>query len=259
MTAAHYPATLSQQITAAFDAAELRCRVASAAYAARSPTTPNGPWTLVVGGRPPSAEPVTVYQSATLPGVSYAGLASYLQRYTQCSDECLLVGLVLVNRYATATGMEPTVHMMHRIYVAAFQTGMKANFEVFISNHDCSRVAGMSNREMNILEADFCVSVTWKLIVRAGDIVHLLTSGQPFAKDTAEDSTDELAAIEREAPLPPALIVESLSSSGGYFVLPFVEPSDLTPVGAHTACASSAEWIEYRGCPRSQDIPQATP
>jgi hypothetical protein len=54
-----------------------------------------------------------------------------------------------------------TAHMMHRLYVACLQVGMKAHSDVYYRNDAFARIAGVSLAEMNRLEEAVVHGLNW--------------------------------------------------------------------------------------------------
>jgi hypothetical protein len=128
---------------------------------------------------PPASEPVTVFQSRTLPKLSLFELGFALNKSSQCGGDALMVALVLMWRYCVSSSTRPTAHMMHRLYVACLQVGMKAHSDVYYRNDAFARIAGVSLAEMNRLEEAVVHGLNWQLIVQPHEVVALVVERAP--------------------------------------------------------------------------------
>jgi hypothetical protein len=88
-------------------------------------------------------------------------------------EEAALVALILMLRYCATTRIKPTALMMHRLYVACLQVGMKAHFDNCLRNNALATLAGISNQEMNSLEAEVVHGLRWSLQVTREQIDQL--------------------------------------------------------------------------------------
>jgi hypothetical protein len=113
----------------------------------------------------PLNEPVTVFHSRTLPTLSLFELGCEINRRTQCGEECLVIALVLMRRYCDKAKVQPTAHMMHRLYITCLHVGMKAHSDEFFTNSAFARVVGIEARELVVLERELVTTLAWKLQV----------------------------------------------------------------------------------------------
>jgi hypothetical protein len=127
------------------------------------------------GSVPPAAEPVSVFQSRTLPGLSLYELAPALERASKCCDDALLAGLVLAWRYCAATSTKPTLHSMHRLYVGCLHLAIKTHSDEFFRNSTFARFAGIGTLELNRLEMTIAAGVRWRLLVQPEDVEQLFS------------------------------------------------------------------------------------
>jgi len=122
----------------------------------------------------PSAEALTMFHSRTVPKLSLFQLGCALRRMVKCTDEALLVALVLMCRYCEATETVPTAHLMHRLYVASLQVGIKAHSDRYMRNDAFARFAGVTHQELNRLEVELLHGLRWKAQVTLPEIERLL-------------------------------------------------------------------------------------
>jgi hypothetical protein len=118
----------------------------------------------------PAGEPLTYFHSRVVPGMSLYELACALRQYTRCDEGALVVAVVLFMRHCERTSLRPTLHMMHRLYVACVQVGIKAHSDRFPCNKTFARIAGITLQEMNRLETTLVVALDWNVQVRRNHI-----------------------------------------------------------------------------------------
>merc|ERR1719197_321448 len=63
---------------------------------------------------------------------------------------------------------------MHRLYVAALHVAMKTHSDRFLRNDAFARVAGITNIELNLLEAELLGGLRWRTLVTAVDVRSLV-------------------------------------------------------------------------------------
>jgi hypothetical protein len=142
-------------------------------------------------------EPVTVFHSKILPKMSLFELGCALNRSARAGEEALLVTLALMTRYCATTATKPTAHMMHRLYVACLQVGMKAHSDIYFRNDAFAKLAGISYLEMNRLEAEVIRGLHWSVQVTREQIDELVRCPvDAIASTVAAPTFDELAAAE---------------------------------------------------------------
>jgi len=183
-----------------FDRFEAICRANSLAYHAMT----LGISVADVIEEPPStssSEPITVFHTRERIGMSLFDLACTMQRVTKCNDEAILVALTLACRYSHL-GTPVSRHMMHRLFVACLQLGLKTHNDEFFTNAAYARVAGVLPAEMNRLELGLLKGLDWRCCV-------LITEGSTVALTAAAAASSAAVVGKRH----PAL---SVSASGHY-------------------------------------------
>jgi hypothetical protein len=205
-------------ITAAHSAFQRRCEentmwyAAQAANGAAAHTALTFPNAKAAGTAPSrfeslagsghSTEPVTYFHSKILPQLSLYELGCALNRAAKYGDEGMLIALVLMTRYCASTTTKPTAHMMHRLYVACLQVGMKAHSDVYYRNDTYARIAGISYLELNRLENEVTRGVEWSLQVSKDEIDALLRSPEAAIAAMAPAVTFEELRVVRSTPAP---------------------------------------------------------
>jgi hypothetical protein len=140
-------------------------------------------------------ETVTVFHSKILPKMSLIEMGCALKRSARAGEEALLVTLALMTCYCATTATKPTAHMMHRLYVACLQVGMKAHSDIYFRNDAFAKLAGISYLEMNRLEAEVIRGLHWSVQVTREQIDELVRCPVDAIASTVP-TFDELAAAE---------------------------------------------------------------
>jgi hypothetical protein len=122
----------------------------------------------------PLNEPVTVFHSRTLPALSLFELGCEINQRIKCGEECLLIALVLMRRYCDKAKVQPTAHMMHRLYITCLHVGIKAHSDEFFTNAAFARVVGIEPRELIVLERELVATLGWKLQVNQEQIAAII-------------------------------------------------------------------------------------
>jgi hypothetical protein len=122
----------------------------------------------------PLSEPVTYFHSRLVPALSLYDLGAALNHGAGCGDEAMLVALVLTDRYCGTARVKPTAHMMHRIYVACLQVGLKTHCDMFLKNSVFADIAGVSLTELNCCEAALLAGLNWKSLVSSEECIALV-------------------------------------------------------------------------------------
>lgn len=116
-------------------------------------------------------EPVTLFHSANVPGISLVALHDALRKgATRIASAIGLIALALFHRYAATTRVYVTAHMMHRLYVACVLVAAKAHCDSYPHNSRVARVSGVQLAELNRLETALLLAVEWRAIVQQPDI-----------------------------------------------------------------------------------------
>mmetsp|Transcript_27799 Transcript_27799/g.80607 ORF Transcript_27799/g.80607 Transcript_27799/m.80607 type:complete len:304 (-) Transcript_27799:632-1543(-) len=109
----------------------------------------------------------TMFHARTPPPISIEDYLARLAEYYNCSDACLVLALVYIDR---AVKYQPQLVIgplnVHRMLAVALMLAAKFHDDVYYSNSYYGKVAGMSVTEMNRLEETFLKMLRWKLLVQ---------------------------------------------------------------------------------------------
>jgi len=120
-----------------------------------------------LGCRPQRA---TAFHAVCPPPLSVPEYLERIHKYYHCSDECLVLGLVYIDRIVN---LHPEFVVsplnVHRLVAVGTMVAAKFWDDVFYSNEHYARVAGVKLAEMNALEAQFLRLSGWRLLVEPDD------------------------------------------------------------------------------------------
>jgi hypothetical protein len=125
---------------------------------------------------------VTPFHSSRVPSISILGYLTRIHTYAHCSDACLLLALVYIDRLAK---MQPdfvlTRANAHRLIAVSIVVGAKTHDDIFYSNSYYAKIAGLSPFELNKLEALFLRLISWRTNVKPDEFEQYLLGLMPIA------------------------------------------------------------------------------
>jgi hypothetical protein len=130
-------------------------------------------------------EPVTPFQTITVPDVSLHSMCQLVSHYACVSDETLIATLGLMCRYERETSTPLTAHMMHRLFSACVQAAAKFHSDRFADNQRMAGILGLSLPEINQLELTLMHSIHWRLYVSADEFNAIVADPTRAIKQTA--------------------------------------------------------------------------
>lgn len=100
------------------------------------------------------------------PSIGIAAYLSRLHKYFQCSDSCLVVSLVYIDRVVK---LHPNFSVsnlsIHRLLAMSMVLSAKFLDDIYYSNAYYAKVCGLQLKEFNILEAMLLNLLCWQLDV----------------------------------------------------------------------------------------------
>jgi hypothetical protein len=108
----------------------------------------------------------TVFCASRAPQISIFDYLRRISHYTGCSDACITLGLVYIDRIMKMHS-EFIVSAMnvHRLLATSVVVAAKYHDDVFYSNGHYARVAGVKVEELSLLEEKFLLMIDWRLYV----------------------------------------------------------------------------------------------
>jgi len=115
----------------------------------------------------------TSFDGVRPPPISLPEYIERIRAYIPCSTECFVLAIVYIDRVLQT---HPTFVVsqlnVHRLFITALVVACKFHDDFYFSNKYYSVVAGVSNVELNALEAKFCKLLSWKLFVKPDEYEH---------------------------------------------------------------------------------------
>ncbi|CAM9396995.1 unnamed protein product, partial [Choristocarpus tenellus] len=112
---------------------------------------------------------VTKFHALRPPGI---GVAEYLDRilkYSSCSSECFVLGLIYMDRLIQKNKFALTTLNVHRVAITSVMVAAKFFDDQYYNNAYYAKVGGVPCHEMNALEIAFLVAVNFDLHVTAAE------------------------------------------------------------------------------------------
>lgn len=181
------------------------------------------------GMAPPRSEPATIFQSVQLPSMRLPEFADILRRHARCERSTVAAAVVLAWRYCDRSQVKPTLHMMHRLFAVSLQVATKALHEFPRTNAHAARATGITNAEMNRLEAHFVVGCDWQLVVFDADIRHVAATAMEMRSSLAMRTEINFVDSMESALSPPFLARSNSAAQSADTSMPFGQsPASLT-------------------------------
>lgn len=123
-------------------------------------------WVEQAAAMPEKSGKVSNFHSVRAPPISVPDYIKRIRKYFACSDECFVIALVYLDRI-TKTSPAVTVSELtvHRMTVIAIMIAAKFQDDVYYSNKYYAKVAGLSLKEVNGLEAVMLKMLDWRMAV----------------------------------------------------------------------------------------------
>jgi len=120
---------------------------------------------------------LTPFHSVRAPQLSIHEYLNRIATYFMCSDECLVLGLVYIDRvmkWRPEFGINCL--SIHRVLVTSVMLAAKYFDDVWYSNLHYAKVGGLRVQELNALESRFLAMVNWRLYVSPEEYNQYLSS-----------------------------------------------------------------------------------
>jgi hypothetical protein len=123
----------------------------------------------------------TPFHSISVPPVSILSYLARIHKYSQCSDACLVLALVFIDRLVK---MRPEFKVskpcVHRLVATCVLMAIKVHDDIYYSNAYYGRVMGIRTSELNKLESCLLGLVGWKVSVSVEEFEYYLGVIMPF-------------------------------------------------------------------------------
>lgn len=113
-----------------------------------------------------AAHKTTLFHASTAPQISIQEYLARLAKYYHCSEGCLVLGLVYIDRLVKLHSDFVVSNLnIHRLLATGVMLAAKFHDDVFYSNKYYGKVAGVRLQELNKLEETFLRMINWQLYV----------------------------------------------------------------------------------------------
>lgn len=142
-----------------------------------SPQT--GPQKIEAG--PTSSPPKkTKFTSSVIPKISIQAYLDRIYKYIDLNEPCVLSALIYLDRYITQSGIPITLFEIHRILAVSCMISAKFLKDNYLDNELYAKVAGVSLKEINILEAEFLKVLDFKVFITVAQYENCLNAFNEF-------------------------------------------------------------------------------
>ena len=111
----------------------------------------------------------TRFHSSRTPQISMWDYMKRIGKYSGCSPECLIICLILLDRYVQASQVPITFRNVHRLTIACVLVTAKLRDDIYYSNAYYSSIGGVSTQEINLLELEFLTQIGWETWVEPSE------------------------------------------------------------------------------------------
>ncbi|KAG5494622.1 hypothetical protein JIQ42_02236 [Leishmania sp. Namibia] len=101
------------------------------------------------------------FHSSRVPSISLWDYVRRFAKYSNCSEECFVLAIVLMDRYVCKTKIPITLRNVHRLYITAMTLSVKLRDDSYYSNAYYASIGGVVNAELNVLELELLDIVHW--------------------------------------------------------------------------------------------------
>eukprot|EP00182_Erythrolobus_australicus_P004573 CAMPEP_0185831792 /NCGR_PEP_ID=MMETSP1353-20130828/1709_1 /TAXON_ID=1077150 /ORGANISM="Erythrolobus australicus, Strain CCMP3124" /LENGTH=255 /DNA_ID=CAMNT_0028529901 /DNA_START=667 /DNA_END=1434 /DNA_ORIENTATION=- len=112
------------------------------------------------------SQQLTCFDASALPAISVKDYFNRIAKYAFCSPTCLLLALIYLERgfaYQRALQLRPS--NVHRLLITAVMLAAKFFDDEYYNNSYYARVGGIPLDEINLLETEFLMAISFELFV----------------------------------------------------------------------------------------------
>ena len=107
-----------------------------------------------------------VFSANLIPNISIEDYLIRIQMYSNIEKSTLIISLILIDRLCQISNLTLTYHNIHRIIFSAILISIKYNEDTYYDNKYYSEIAGVTLKELKILEYSFLSMVHFKLFIQ---------------------------------------------------------------------------------------------
>ena len=106
------------------------------------------------------------FSANLIPNISIEDYLIRIQMYSNIEKSTLIISLILIDRLCQLSNLTLTYHNIHRIIFSAILISIKYNEDTYYDNKYYSEIAGVTLKELQILEYSFLSMVHFKLFIQ---------------------------------------------------------------------------------------------
>ena len=107
-----------------------------------------------------------VFSANFIPNISIEDYLIRIQTYSNIEKSTLIISLILIDRLCQLSNLTLTYHNIHRIIFSAILVSIKYNEDTYYDNKYYAQIAGVTVKELKILEYSFLSMVHFKLFIQ---------------------------------------------------------------------------------------------
>lgn len=107
-----------------------------------------------------------VFSANLIPNISIEDYLIRIQTYSNIEKSTLIISLILIDRLCQLSNLTLTYHNIHRIIFSAILVSIKYNEDTYYDNKYYAEIAGVTVKELKILEYSFLSMVHFKLFIQ---------------------------------------------------------------------------------------------
>lgn len=140
---------------------------------------------------------ITRFHASADPNLSVSNYVARMRRYGGASPSCYIAAVVLMDRIAKSVDPQFLLSYfnVHRLLVTAVLLATKFNDDIYYSNRHWSKVAGVTLRELNILEAEALRLLDWRCMVSVEEFQQTAQSLLDAAAGVAASSSNGVGGV----------------------------------------------------------------
>ena len=102
-----------------------------------------------------------------IPEISLEYYICHLIKYTNISISTLVLAVIYIDQFCEKFGYVLSMHNIHRIFLIFFYISIKFNEDTFIKSEYYSKIAGVSVKDLNMLEYQMCVAMNFDFHIKS--------------------------------------------------------------------------------------------
>ena len=114
----------------------------------------------------------SVFTSKFTPKISIGDFVNKIIKFTKTSESTFILGLIYINKFCKSNDVILTDYNTHRIFLTAILLAKKYNEDNFYSNKFFSKVCGIKLKDLNVMEYNFLIDISFDLYVKNTIVKH---------------------------------------------------------------------------------------